>query len=865
MVMDSWYKLKSWKIEREIKQMEREQLDRKTARMQTLSFLACPADIEATKDGWYVRVNKMWGQALIIGKTTKRKDIRKGYDEDFSDKAVDELIKISATENAAILYGHIMVPLNPLVEAEMLGKSIEKTEQSKEQQKSGEQETINSQYNNLNSQELQKATATVFHGRDHYYNYGLCAAVFGKSQKDVDSLIDTIIGTLDECGIRYETPRHGQLRVIKSILPTNFIDPDVLQPTAGKTVSKMMPLRAINPQYPEDGIILGIDDTGKPVKVDFNLEDAGHSFIMGKTGSGKTVFECTWAARALAKGHRVIILQPKDEKSGGTDYKNFCNVFEGKHLRMPEYAFNPFQVFYDPKTMGTSQDSYDKALLDHYETLKGFMAGWIGLSFKGRKKGMFIKTLADLYRKHKLVDIKGRAINLDKWADPNEWPSFGEWYAYIDGLNNAKFNPTLNALLYDTIEATEGCALNWIDNHNAPELDNDLLILDISALSLNLQNAFSVLMMGIINTRFFSSEDVEQRRTDVFFDEGAKLLKIDNLKPFIEKMFRESRSAFITTIFATQDPEGIGVDTLNFIKANCSNIFLLCNLKDSVIDMFNKVFSLKEEHRERLLEEGRGICLFLKHPYAINMDVVLEEMVEDALLGNNKMTVKKASTQSGLIIEETLRDFVETEEFFIDYWVENFSKADLSAYANYNPTDPFGSGSISAWVKSSKVKKVEGTTKNGKKKQDLIGVEGWKHYCAVCAIYGKMKQWGCFPNLQIHHNDLADITWGEVDARGNLVDPDNSGCLEFEGQDTHGTLGFDGKKDRAEEAGYKNIIFTGAGATCNEIMRSRAACYVVPQGGKLIRKLELIRDELQNRETVNPDRFEMVIDQLEVC
>ena len=91
-----------------------------------------------------------------------------------------------------------------------------------------------------------------------------------------------------------------------------------------------------------------------------------------------------------------------------------------------------------------------------------------------------------------------------------------------------------------------------------------------------------------------------------------KLLKIHELKPFIEKMFRESRSAYITTGFFTQDTEGMGDDVLNFIKANCSNIFLLCNLKQSSIGPFKKVFNLREEHTGRLLEEGTGIALLSK-------------------------------------------------------------------------------------------------------------------------------------------------------------------------------------------------------------------------------------------------------------
>ena len=55
-----------------------------------------------------------------------------------------------------------------------------------------------------------------------------------------------------------------------------------------------------------------------------------------------------------------------------------------KLLRLGRVADNPnpFMVFYDSKVMGTSQASYDKALSDHYETLKRIYGGWIGPTFK---------------------------------------------------------------------------------------------------------------------------------------------------------------------------------------------------------------------------------------------------------------------------------------------------------------------------------------------------------------------------------------------------------------------------------------------------------------------------------------------------
>ena len=861
------------KVEKELKQIKKEELEKGSVRKQTLAFLACAADIQLSKDGWYAELNGgedreggVVAQAMIIGKTTRKRDIRKGYDEDFDNHAVDELLKISATLKVAILYTHIISPIDPLVEANMLDISIKKVSASEEQQRNGDQATLNSEYNKLNGKELRGHTATVFNGRDHYYHYGLCAAAFGKTRKDVDEIMDAISAKMDECGIRYEIPRYRQTKTIKSMLPGNFCDPNIRQPVSGRVAAQMLPLRALNPTYPEDGIIFGIDDTGKPVKLTFDKKDAGHIFGVGKTGSGKTVFECMIAARALAKGARVIILEPKNEDFDGTDYRNFCMAYNGKLLRLGRGGENPnpFMVFYDSKVMGTSQSSYDKALSDHYETLKGFMAAWIGPTFKNRMKGMFIKTLTDLYKQKGLIDDQGNSINTDRWEDPYTWPSFGELYRHWESLSpithrtkESPFDPSITALLYNTIEAAHGGTLSWIDNHNTPALDNDLLVLDISALSLNLQNAFSVLMMGIINTRFFPkpADGAPRKRTFVFFDEGAKLLKIHELKPFIEKMFRESRSAYITTGFFTQDTEGMGDDVLNFIKANCSNIFLLCNLKQSSIGPFKKVFNLREEHTGRLLEEGTGIALYLKEPYAINMDIVLTDVEKKALLesgGNSEIGDVEQRGKCCFAIDGAVKSIYENERFFIDEWLESEVQADYPGWDYYNVQNPFDKGTLNAWIETCTVKKAENPAH-----QDKIGVEGYKHYSAVCIIAGRMKQLG-FYDVQIHHTDNVDISAYLIDDNGERVNV----CIEYEGLGTHGIEDYNSKKQRAESC-YKHIIFTGAGETCKEMKQSTAKDYVYPQGVQLRRQIEKIRAMYQNREQQNLDLFEAVSEPLE--
>jgi hypothetical protein len=170
-------------------------------------------------------------------------------------------------------------------------------------------------------------------------------------------------------------------------------------------------------------------------------------------------------------------------------------------------------------------------------------------------------------------------------------------------------------------------------------------------------------------------------------------------------------------------------------------------------------------------------------------------------------------------------------------------------FKNYTPFDPIGhGGSMSCWIRKDLIEEKDGLTKLGKPKQDLIGPEGEIHYCCVCRIAGWMMRQG-FPNVEMHLRGKADITWGEVDENGNLVDPENSGCLEYEGETTHKDISdWNGKLERARALGYKHIIFTGKSTVCAEMKGKKGSLvgeFVFPQGeANLLKELERIRDEI---------------------
>jgi hypothetical protein len=843
---------RTWNNFRETRKLTKEyQKDKQEAKSREIFFQSCPSLIEpiakGANAGKYVMINgKIWAQAVIIGKQEKNR-IQPGFDEDFNIYAIDELIKIARVDNTSIMWAHIKVTIDPMEEAEMLGDAIKNVSMNADKEKQGDIATLNTEHNKLSGIDLKKHTATSFKGRDHYFKFGLVGVVVGRENDKVDSVVTAIEANCRKSGVRFEIPFFNQVGIVKTVLPTNFITSKVLQPVTGRTVAAMSPLRNPNPRFPDQGIIICENaETGKPIKINPTKEKYEATFIMAPAGSGKTVFELIWSGRALANGDRVIIIEPKNEDSDGTDYRNFCNDFGGKLNRIGKgyNAPNLLMVCIDEKSMGSNKWAYDKALHDHFDTLLSVFTAWIGPTFKNRMKGKLVESLIELYIEFGIIDRDGNAINTDEWKNPKKWPSIHELREHWKHKLDIKHDPSIEALIQNTMLAMPGGFYWWFANSKESlDIDNDFIIYDVSQLSDNIKSAFSIFIMGAVNTRYFPKQDnAPRRRTYLFFDELGKLLNTPEMLPHIERGMREARAAYITPVLCTQDPE-IDEHSLKVIKANCNNIFLLCNLSDANYESFKTTFALKDEYKSRLLQKGHGIGLYLKDDFGINVNIPLTEKEENALL-KSKGTTEKAPTFSGFAVEEAVREIYEKEGFFIEDWMESGIEIDMPGYEYYNITDPVGtgSGSINAYIRKDLIHKSEDPNKI-----DKIGVEGYRHYSAVCVIAGWMRLHH-FPDVQIHHMGKADITWRD-------------GCLEFESQGTHDINDWNSKKRRAE-GGFKHIIFTGTGETCKEMKHSEASGFVYSQGSKLLRQLEKIRDIEQYREPRNLSLLQAVSEQM---
>lgn len=843
-----------------------------------LAFELCMDDIEPITSGpdagKYVIFNgNMYAQAILIAIRDKYNPSQKGWGKHYKINTISKITKTARISGASVLLSHNEITISYEKETAMLNVAHKKTEQVDAQTRNNIASTSNSLYNKFAKREVVSHAAVTFDEDDHYSWFAMPCVVLSTDKEKVDQVMSKIKKDLDIGGIRNTLPRYGQLGAIQAALPfCSQIDARYLQKVNKRTIAAMLPLRNDFAEFPLDGPIICVDEeTGRPIKISPNKQNPENIFILGPPGSGKTTAILNLSSHAIGNGDDVWIIEPKNEDGDGTDYLNFAEEYNGTVARWGPDGINPsiFIIFYDKERMGTDIKSYRKAKDDWFDVVENYYRARLG-GLNERQSGLLIKSLIDNYIKIGVIDKDGNPINTEKWDVPGAIAWFSEnelrnfWKAEFERPDSIYFkDPSVDMLIMNTMKSEQGGPLWWAANsHEHFRFYNDdnksrksgLRIFDISQLPDNMKNAVAIQIMGMCNTLYFPkpNDGKPRKRTYLIFDEVGKLSRVPVLIPYMERCLREGRAPGVTGVFATQDPK-LEQDFLDMVKANCKNLFILNNLDPMNIDLFMNAFKIPEQYRTGLMQKTTGKGYYFRNRKGLKIRIELDEMPENAILnserGMNNNDVKCASA-FGFEVEDCYREIYEERGFFAPAWLKGEPQKDYPGFKNYTPFDPIGhGGSMSGWIRKDLIEEKDGLTKSGKPKQDLIGPEGEIHYCCVCRIAGWMKRQG-FPNVKMHLRERADITWGEVDRDGNLLDPENAGCLEYEGDGTHKDVSdWNGKLERARALGFKKIIFTGKSTICAEMKGKRGsqvADFVFPQGeANLLKKLEQLRDEMQ--------------------
>jgi molybdopterin-biosynthesis enzyme MoeA-like protein len=758
------------------------------------AFKACAASIRSAKDGKSAVINEEKESVCTwIGAPSPINPMVPGLPKNLRPMVLDTILDMMISEDAQIMLTQTIIKRDSLNESEAVDKTLDEIEKAKETQI--QQGGRYSRRYDYAAEDVERYSRQSYDGDHKTFRHSLVARIDGATRKEVNTLTSMLNFNLNGQNILTEQPFGGHLRSIKAGLPTNEIIEETFTDVQGNTAAMLWPARNPIQLMSRKGVLLGFhSDARTPLFADFESDDfmSKHFAVFGGSGTGKTTTELYIDYNAAAVNCDYIHISPKEDM--GTSHLNAIKALNGQLLKIgegTEYDPNPWMVYFDPETMGESTAARRYAYRRTQVSLKKNIEFLIGSNFSTPMRSAFVATAKATYLKTGLVDKKGNPLNIHKWKDGKNWPSYGDWRKTCkewlqDESKKSKWQ-SIQALLDNTEEMEEGNAWDWMDNHNTFDATGRFITIDVSGLEDGVKEAVTILLMDIINMRLKTPSPEayrKKRRTILTLDEGAALLATPNQAKYIVKLIREARSGKMSVCFDNQDLDG-AASILPVLKANTDFIILMCNMTKENVEEFGKEFYFTEKDKARLMEKGKGKYLLLRLGQKIPGEVVLTNKMKEIFFGETNQESRAGVCISDNYEIDSRVTWIRDKGLIASNWI---TKLDDYEIEGFTPTDATsvmgGSGKFPVWIADGLI------NENG-----LIDGETEDHWVTCYLAAGELCRAG-YTDVKVNNwggqkiEDIPDITC--ISPSGERI------WIEYEHPGSHSIGKIETKKQKQE-------------------------------------------------------------------
>ncbi len=726
------------------------------------AFRACPASIRSAKDGKSAIINEeKESKCVWIGAPSPVNPMVPGFPKNLRPVVLDSVLDTMISEDAQIMLTQTIIKRESLEESNAVDDTLNEIEKAKETQI--QQSGRYSRRYDYAADDVEMYSRQSYDGDHKTFRHSMIARVDGATRKEVDEIVSMLVFNLNGQNILTEIPYGGHIRSIKAGLPTNEVIDETFTDVQGNTAAMMWPARNPIQIMSRKGVLLGFHSDAKtPLFADFEADDfmSKHFAVFGGSGTGKTTTELYIDYNAAAVNCDYIHISPKEDM--GTSHLNAIKALNGPLLKIGEgtkYDPNPWMVYFDPVSMGESKEARRAAYRRTQISLKKNIEFLIGSNFSTPMKSAFVATAKAAYLKTGLVDKKGNALNIEKWPNGKNWPSYGEWRRTCeewlkDESKKSKWQ-SIQALLDNTEEMEEGNAWDWMDNHNTFDPSGRFITIDVSGLEEGVKEAMTILIMDIINMRLKTpSLDAykRKRRTILTLDEGAALLSTPSMAKYTLKLIREARSGKMSVCFDNQDLEG-AASILPVLKANTDFIILMCNMTKENVEEFGKEFYFTEKDKARLMEKGKGKYLLLRLGQKIPGEVVLTNKMKEIFFGESSQESKAGACISDNYEIDMRVAWIRDKGLIASNWITKLDDYEIPGFTPSDATSVMGgSGKFPVWIADGLI------NENG-----LIDGESEDHWVTCYLAAGELCRAG-YTDVKVNNwggqkiEDIPDIT-----------------------------------------------------------------------------------------------------------
>lgn len=625
------------------------------------------------------------------------------------------------------------------------------------------------------------------------------------SLQELDIAYSHVTRILQNNLVGYVPAEGKMLETYESAQPWGTIANHTIVDCTSPQVAALLPTVRLDSRTDLSGIWFGnqkiqnSEDRGKPIMVDLDALSAGHGFIFGPTGSGKTVLEVVLGMRAHdQEDYRIIYLTVKSD--AGTQFRSVPSFYKDRGavidlgIGKDKSAINPLQIIFDETMIDGTEEEYLRTYHKHKITANLFFDAFLKTGLTDNQSHYLDMTLNTIYAKYGIISLTSDRITChpDKWHDGANFPTIHLlrklWKDEMDSGGLGRMKESAESLYNRTGNLSNTGAYAYINRQTNADLSKDFIVFDLSGLDKGLQDAMSSLVTAVIGARFNTDA---ARKTLLIIDEGVAFARNPERLNFISDAYMMGRSQQITAVISFTQPTDMSHELAAMLKTNSMWAYILGKGmgKDSV-EYVENFFKLSKEDALELTNSGigEGLLILGNQTIPINFKVTDQEL--SVLKGTNNEP-KKASTDGAFMLRESVADLVIQHGFCLDEWIENPDQ-DLIKDWGYEPhliQRVDANGKAKAWIKSDIVDK---TVPNKPK----IYNQTLDHYASVVMIAGNLLERG-FEDVVVNHFDDEDV-------RARLGDQEFS--FEYERQGSHTEKQLEAKRIKLESTNSRCLF-----------------------------------------------------------
>ncbi|MCK5611957.1 ATP-binding protein [Candidatus Pacearchaeota archaeon] len=768
----------------------------------------------------YISINQdTFVKCIVVGVPLSRAD---GWPAGLSPEFQEQLLDIGMAEGCTISISTTMIQLPQTDALQLLEDVMFRNSSNREISSAQNPDGSSSQYLEVDRKGYLHDYEQIKIGKEKMFHAAFIVTIWSADTDTMYRATSHIESVLSSYNILKQYPIHRMLDTFLASLPfPTTVDFAFVQTLS--SYARMLPCtRNPNSITDDKGLLFGYDTkTRKEVVVDLQRLPAQHMMIVGPTGSGKTYLFYILLMRAYSQlGKRVILCNPK--KDMGTSCESVVSYFNQNedvatliNIGPGGNNINPLQILFDEKIVedgnweSTSMYDYQKVLISQ------FFRVWFKDTFSHNMDNYLDKTLTEVWQSHGIF-----RENPSSWKDA-DWPVFSDlreiWER--DLKNTSHDYVTAEAMLNKTfILGTDG-RLSYMNRKTDIDISKDFIVIDISNVPDDIQDAMNIFLTGVMALRFKSDT---KKETIIAIDEARVFFQNPQLSSFILKLITQGRSFKIALWLATQEMVDLKkADILEEIRTNIFiDVILGANLKDDTIKYIKEYFNLSNNDISNLFDADVGEGIIKVNGESTPVSFKSTDLEHAIIKGryNEQIT----STDGVIHTDTAVTKIAKDNHFYVDDWIQGDSQHIMPehGYEAKKIQNPVGIGQIRVWIKSSKLI------------NNMVGNQSFDHYATVCIIGGYLAQLGY--DITINHYDDVDIV---------APKDDNILTIEYERpQSHHSEPELVDKKKRAEKQ-YGSVLFVGQSSNIKTLKAIVGDENAVKRGAELVEYIDqLISD-----------------------